>query len=76
MHALFNNGEATNSWSIYPQILKEYSDFFGPKTEQLDIFLDDDETIHFVSFTEKVLNSKKGASGELKIYRFGFDSEA
>lgn len=38
-------------------MLKEYIEYFGPKTEQLDIYAEDSRAI-FTSYTEKIMNGK------------------
>lgn len=57
MHALFDRTLASNHWSIQAALIKEYVDFFGAKTEQLDIYSEDDR-VSFTSFTEKIANGK------------------
>ncbi|KAF2761093.1 Rad9-domain-containing protein [Pseudovirgaria hyperparasitica] len=58
MHALFDRNSAHNKWTIQSQMLKEYIDYFGARTEQLDIYAEDDRVI-FTSFTEKITNGKE-----------------
>ena len=57
MHALFDKSTALNRWSIRSSILKEFVEFFGPKTEQLDMYFEDDR-MTFTTFTEKVMSGK------------------
>ena len=57
MHALFDKNLANNKWSIQSALLKEYIEYFGPKTEQLDIYAEDGRAI-FTSYTEKIMNGK------------------
>ena len=57
MHALFDKNLANNKWSIQSALLKEYIEYFGPKTEQLDIYAEDSRAI-FTSYTEKIMNGK------------------
>lgn len=66
MHALFNKDHATNTWSIKSHVLREFADHFAPKAEQLDLYCED-EKITFMSFTEKVVNSKSGREPEFII---------
>ncbi|KAK5000370.1 hypothetical protein LTR28_013095, partial [Elasticomyces elasticus] len=58
MHALFDRRLATNSWKISSRMLREYIDYFGPKTEQLDVCVKDGKAV-FTSFTEKIMNGKE-----------------
>ncbi len=53
MHALFDRTVATQGWRISSRILREYIEYFGPKTEQLDLLAQEGKAI-FTSFTEKV----------------------
>jgi cell cycle checkpoint control protein RAD9A len=39
--------------------LKEFSDYFGPKAEQLDIYYEESK-VTFLSFTDKIVSSKNG----------------
>lgn len=55
MHALFDRNAASQGWKIAARVLREYIEFFGPKTEQLDLVAQDGKAI-FTSFTEKVTN--------------------
>ncbi len=57
MHALFDRASATNHWVIVAGALKDFSEHFGPKTEQLDIYPEDGRCI-FKSYTEKVMSGK------------------
>jgi cell cycle checkpoint control protein RAD9A len=61
MHALFDKNTANNRWSIKSSFLKEFIDYFSPKSEQLDIYAEDGK-VTFLSFTEKVANRKNGTS--------------
>ncbi|KAF1812988.1 DNA repair protein Rad9 [Eremomyces bilateralis CBS 781.70] len=56
--ALFEKNEAKNCWVISSTMLKENTDFFGPRAEQLDICHENGK-ISFISFTEKIVNAKK-----------------
>jgi len=57
MHALFDKSAAPNGWKITSRILREYIEYFGPKTEQLDMLAKEGKAI-FTSFTEKVMDGK------------------
>ncbi|QDS75670.1 hypothetical protein FKW77_007473 [Venturia effusa] len=57
MHALFDRTTANNRWSMRSPFLKEFSDYFGPKAEQLDIYYEEGK-VTFLSFTDKVISSK------------------
>ena len=59
MHALFDKSVAVNRWKIRTAVLKEYAEFFGPKTEQLDIYAEGGK-VTLMSFTEKIVDSKQG----------------
>lgn len=54
MHALFIKEKAHNHWSMSSKALREFSEHFGPGTEQLDIYLEGGR-LNFTSFTEKVM---------------------
>ncbi|KAF2487848.1 Rad9-domain-containing protein [Neohortaea acidophila] len=58
MHALFDRTAATQGWKISARVLREYIEYFGPKTEQLDLLAQDGKAI-FTSFTEKIQNGKE-----------------
>lgn len=57
MHALFDHTSAPQGWRISSRVLREYIEFFGPKTEQLDLVAEDGKVI-FTSFTEEMKNGK------------------
>ena len=57
MHALFDKTAASQGWRISARILREYVEYFGPKTEQLDLLAAEGKAI-FTSFTEKIQNGK------------------
>ncbi|KAJ4304998.1 hypothetical protein N0V90_000526 [Kalmusia sp. IMI 367209] len=59
MHALFDRKVATNRWSMSAGAMKEYIEFFGTKTEMLDIFAGDEGRAVFKSYTEKIANGKE-----------------
>lgn len=58
MHALFDKNSAQNRWTISSSVLREFAEYFGAKTEQLDIYAEDDR-VTFTSFTEKITNGKE-----------------
>lgn len=57
MHALFDKMAALQGWQISARILREYVEYFGPKTEQLDLLAQEGKAI-FTSFTEKIQDGK------------------
>jgi cell cycle checkpoint control protein RAD9A len=59
MHALFDRSVAKNRWSIHSGAVKEYIEYFGTKTEMLDIFAGEDGRCVFKSYTEKISNGKE-----------------
>ncbi|KAF2191034.1 hypothetical protein K469DRAFT_558355 [Zopfia rhizophila CBS 207.26] len=59
MHALFDRNVAKNRWSMHSGAMKEYIEYFGTKTEMLDIYAGDDGRAVFKSYTEKVSNGKE-----------------
>ncbi len=58
MHALFDRTAATQGWKISARVLREYIEYFGPKTEQLDLLAQEGKAI-FTSFTEKIQDGKR-----------------
>ncbi|KAI5205859.1 Rad9-domain-containing protein [Aureobasidium subglaciale] len=56
-HALFDKHNAPNGWKISSRILREYIEYFGTKTEQLDLLVKEGKAI-FTSFTEKIMDGK------------------
>ncbi|CAK3827262.1 related to rad9 [Lecanosticta acicola] len=58
MHALFDKTAATQGWRISSRVLREYVEYFGPKTEQLD-FVAHDGKVTLTSFTEKISDGKE-----------------
>lgn len=58
MHAMFDRSSATSRWTISASALKDFSEHFGPKTEQLDIYPEGGRCI-FNSYTEKIMNGKE-----------------
>jgi cell cycle checkpoint control protein RAD9A len=59
VHALFDRNTANNQWTTRAIFLKEFSEYFSPKAEQLDMYLEDGK-VTFLSFTDKIVNSKNG----------------
>jgi cell cycle checkpoint control protein RAD9A len=61
MHALFDRTTAKNRWSMRAGGLREYVEYFGAKTEMLDIFSGEEGEGRavFKSFTEKISNGKE-----------------
>ena len=57
MQALFNKNAANNIFQISAKMLKEYSDYFAPKAEQLDVYAEGGR-VTFASFTEKIMEGK------------------
>ena len=57
MHALFDEKIAKNKWSIGAHVLRTFSEYFGPKTEQLDIYSEDGR-VTFTSYTEKIMDGR------------------
>jgi len=58
MHALFDKTAASQGWRISSRVMREYVEYFGPKTEQLDLCASDGKVI-FTSFTEKIQDGKQ-----------------
>jgi cell cycle checkpoint control protein RAD9A len=58
MHALFDKTAAAQGWRISARVMREYVEYFGPKTEQLDLCASDSKFI-FTSFTEKIQDGKQ-----------------
>ena len=57
MHALFDRTSASQGWRISARVMRDYVEFFGPNTEQLNIVAMDGKAV-FTSFTEKVQDGK------------------
>lgn len=57
MHALFDRNRAVNKWTIQSRLLHEFVDYFGTKTEQLDIYAEDGK-VTLTSYTEKITNGR------------------
>lgn len=58
MHALFDKTSASQGWRISSRVMREYIEYFGPKTEQLAICAEEGKVI-FTSFTEKIQDGKE-----------------
>jgi cell cycle checkpoint control protein RAD9A len=56
-HAIFDKKRAQNTWSIQSKLLREFTEYFGPRTEQLDIFSENGRAT-FTSYTEKITDGK------------------
>ncbi|KAL4944582.1 hypothetical protein BDV06DRAFT_220100 [Aspergillus oleicola] len=56
-HAIFDQAQATNEWSIEPIFLKEIAAHFSPSAEQLDVYSENSKVI-FTSFTTKITDGK------------------
>jgi len=61
MHALFDKNRAKNRWKIQSRILREFIEYFGPKTEHLDIYAEDGK-VTLTSYTEKITNGRGRAA--------------
>ncbi|KAF3007559.1 hypothetical protein E8E13_007003 [Curvularia kusanoi] len=59
MHALFDRSVAQNRWSMHSGAVREYIEYFGTKTELLDISTGDDGRCVFKSYTEKISDGKE-----------------
>lgn len=59
MHALFDRSAAHNRWSMQSGAIREYIEYFGTKTELLDIFTGEDGRCVFKSYTEKISDGKE-----------------
>ena len=57
MHALFDKTAANQGWRISSRVLREYVEYFGPRTEQLDMLAQEGKAL-FTSFTEKIQDGK------------------
>lgn len=57
MHALFERSSAQNQWRTRSRMLREIIEYFGPKTEQLDLY-HENKRVTFTSFTEKIMDGK------------------
>ncbi|KAI1102611.1 Rad9-domain-containing protein [Jackrogersella minutella] len=59
VHAKFDKDQATNHWSIPSRTVRQLMDHFGPGIEYLDIHSEDEDTVNFTCFTEKVKNGEE-----------------
>lgn len=59
MHALFDRSVAQHRWSMHSGAIREYIEYFGTKTELLDIFTGEDGRCVFKSYTEKISDGKE-----------------
>ncbi|KAI1803108.1 Rad9-domain-containing protein [Daldinia bambusicola] len=59
VHGKFNGSEASNHWSMPAQSLRQIMEYFGPGIEYLDFHSEDDDTVNFTCFTEKVKNGEE-----------------
>lgn len=57
MQAIFDKGKAVNRWTGQAKMLRSYMEYFGPRTEQLDIYAEDGQVI-LTSYTEKIVHGK------------------
>lgn len=57
MQAVFNKSRASNRWQIQARILRDLSEHFAPKTEQLDIYAEEGN-VTLTSYTEKVVHGR------------------
>ncbi|KAL4956363.1 Rad9-domain-containing protein [Aspergillus filifer] len=56
-HAIFDQSQTTNEWSIEPVFLKEIAAHFSPSAEQLDFYSENNKVL-FTSFTTKITDGK------------------
>ena len=69
MHALFDKRSASNVWKISAKMLREFSEHFGPKTEQLDVYSENGRAT-FTCYTEKILDGKGSAFSYLSTEQY------
>ncbi|KAF7533071.1 hypothetical protein G7054_g7404 [Neopestalotiopsis clavispora] len=74
VHAIFNTEEATNHWSMSSRTLRQLMDHFGPGIEYLDIHADDDQTVNFTCYTEKVAHGDAVERDEFDDFEVSEDS--
>jgi cell cycle checkpoint control protein RAD9A len=55
--AIFDRSSAQNRWTISSRIVRDFIEYFGAKTEYLDIY-SEGEKATFTSYTEKIMNGK------------------
>lgn len=70
MHALFNKDAAKNKWSIGASVLRSFTEYFGPTTEQLDVCAENGH-VTFTSYTEKIMDGRGRTIGD--VFRFCLD---
>ncbi|MCJ1383362.1 hypothetical protein MMC17_006475 [Xylographa soralifera] len=58
VYAVFDNNLSKNHWSIGAHVLKSFGEYFGLKTEQLDIYHEADR-VTFTSYTEKIVDGNE-----------------
>lgn len=51
---VFDPRTCRNKWKIAAYVLKAFSEFFGPRAENLDMFYDEGKAI-FTCYTEKIV---------------------
>lgn len=61
LHASFDRSNSPNTWTVSSKTLRDVVEYFGPKTEQLDWFLQDGK-MTFTSYTEKIQNGRGKSS--------------
>jgi cell cycle checkpoint control protein RAD9A len=54
VHAKFDKDGATSHWTIPSRTLRQLMDHFGPGIEFLDIHAEEEQTVNFTCFTEKI----------------------
>jgi cell cycle checkpoint control protein RAD9A len=65
LRALFDTNSARNKWKIAAYVLKAYSEFFGPRAENLDIYYENNRAA-FTCYTEKVVHKNGRFLGYFK----------
>lgn len=66
VHALFDKNVAKNRWKIGAHVLRNWIEYFGAGTEQLDICAEDGR-VAFMSYTEKIMDDKGLLSTDLPM---------
>ncbi|KAL9106172.1 MAG: hypothetical protein Q9227_008764 [Pyrenula ochraceoflavens] len=56
--ANFDLSASPNHWTIQSRTVRDITEYFGPKTEQLDWFYENDKVV-FTSYTEKVSDGRR-----------------
>ncbi|KAI1658276.1 Rad9-domain-containing protein [Daldinia decipiens] len=59
IHGKFDRNQVSNRWSVPSRTLRHIMDYFGPGIEYLDFHSEDDETVNFTCFTEKIKNGEE-----------------